>query len=112
MTIKSLRFLDFFREFIIFSVVLAVFISGNSAAITTLLWFICLVLFFAFISAGINARKQEIKFTKNKTIFENIALLALCLIIVYFEHWFIATLFFISHFLFYSTCFDKDKKDK
>ncbi|OOF45700.1 hypothetical protein BKK51_05580 [Rodentibacter trehalosifermentans] len=111
MTIKSLRFLDFFREFITFSVVLGIFIFGNSAAITTLLWFLCLVSFLAFVAAGINAPEQKIKYTQNKTKFENISLLALCLILVYFGHWFIATLFFISCFLFNSTCLDKDKKD-
>lgn len=86
MTIKSLRFLDFFREFITFSVVLAVFIFGNSAAITTLLWFLCLVSFLAFVATGINSQKQKTKFTKNKTKFEHFTLLALCFILVYFGH--------------------------
>lgn len=106
MAIKSLRlgFLDFFREFINFSVVLAVFIFGNSAAITTLLWFLCLGSFLAFVATCTNRQEQKTKFTKNKTIFELFTLLALCIILVYFGHWIIATLVFISHFVFIGTC--------
>lgn len=44
--LKSLHFLDFIREFILFSVVLAVFIIGSSSAQITLIWIITIYPFW------------------------------------------------------------------
>ncbi|OOF70586.1 hypothetical protein BKG91_03765 [Rodentibacter caecimuris] len=111
MKIKSLHILDFFRELFIFSVVLAIFLFGNSAAEETLLWFFCLISFLAFMAAGVNSSNPKTRFTQNKTRFEFCTLLALCLIVVYFEHWVIATLVFVSNFVFIASCINQDKKD-
>lgn len=104
MKIKSLRIQDFIREFFIFSVTIAVFIFGNQGAITALLWFFGVISAFAVLASYGNNLKQQFQFTENKIIFETWTLLALCSIIVYFEHPIMATFLLISNLVFICSC--------
>ncbi|MFR5627699.1 MAG: hypothetical protein ACLTK3_06065, partial [Haemophilus parainfluenzae] len=68
--LKSLHFLDFIREFILFSVVLTVFIIGSSSAQITLIWIFTILSILGWISAAVNYQKKKIRYTKAKTTFE------------------------------------------
>lgn len=107
--LKSLHFLDFIREFIIFSVVLAVFIIGSSGAQITLIWIITILSILAWISTAINYQKK-IRYTKAKTTFEMYTLILLSTIFVYFDHWIIGTFILFSNLIFIISCIEDNAK--
>ena len=107
--LKSLRFLDFIREFILFSVVLAVFIIGSSSAQITLIW-ITILSILAWIGAAANYQAKKIRYTKAKTTFEVYTLILLSTIFVYFGHWIIGTFILFSNLIFIISCIEDNAK--
>ena len=111
--LKSLRLLDFVREFIIFTTVLAVFIIGNSGAQITLIWIITMLSAAAWVYAPTNHKNKTVRYTKAKTKFEIYTLILLSVVFVYFEHWIVGSFILFSNFLFICSCApDKDKKEE
>ena len=108
--LKSLHFLDFIREFILFSVVLVVFIIGSSSAQITLIWIITILSFLAWIGTAVNYQKKKIRYTKAKTTFEMYTLILLSTIFVYFDHWIIGTFIFFSNLIFIISCMEGNAK--
>lgn len=111
--LKSLRFLDFIREFILFSVVLAVFIIGSSSAQITLIWIITILSILAWIGAigaAANYQTKKIRYTKAKTTFEVYTLILLSTIFVYFGHWIIGTFILFSNLIFIISCIEDNAK--
>lgn len=104
--LKSLHFLDFIREFILFSVVLAVFIIGSSSAQITLIWIITILSILAWIGTAENYQKKKIRYTKTKTTFEIYTLILLSTIFVYFDHWIIGTFILFSNLIFITSCME------
>ena len=110
--LKSLRFLDFVCEFILFSVVLAVFMIGNSGAQITLIWIITILSVAAWVYTPSNHKNKTFRYTKKKATFELITLVLLSSIFVYFGHWIVGSFILFSNFLFICSCApDKDQKD-
>ena len=108
--LKSLRFLDFIREFILFSVVLTVFIIGSSSAQITLIWIITILSIVAWIDAAANYQTKKIRYTKAKTTFEVYTLILLSTIFVYFGHWIIGTFILFSNLIFIISCVEDNAK--
>lgn len=109
--LKSLHFLDFIREFILFSVVLAVFIIGSSSAQITLIWIITILSILTWIGAAENyQKKKKIRYTKAKTTFEVYTLILLSTIFVYFDHWIIGTFILFSNLIFIISCTEGNAK--
>lgn len=108
--LKSLRFLDFIREFILFSVVLTVFIIGSSSAQITLIWIITILSIVAWIGTAANYQTQKIRYTKAKTTFEVYTLILLSTIFVYFGHWIIGTFILFSNLIFIISCVEDNAK--
>lgn len=108
--LKSLHFLDFIREFILFSVVLAVFIIGSSSAQITLIWIITILSILTWIGAAENYQKKKIRYTKAKTTFEMYTLILLSTIFVYFDHWIIGTFILFSNLIFIISCMEGNAK--
>ena len=108
--LKSLHFLDFIREFILFSVVLAVFIIGSSSAQITLIWIITILSILTWIGAAENYQKKKIIYTKAKTTFEINTLILLSTIFVYFDHWIIGTFILFSNLIFIISCTEGNAK--
>lgn len=108
--LKSLRFLDFIREFTLFSVVLTVFIIGSSSAQITLIWIITILSILAWIGAAANYQTKKIRYTKAKTTFEVYTLILLSTIFVYFGHWIIGTFILFSNLIFIISCVEDNAK--
>lgn len=108
--LKSLHFLDFIREFILFSVVLAVFIIGSSGSQITLIWIITILSILAWISAVVNYQRNKIRYTKAKATFEMYTLILLSAIFVYFGHWIIGTFILFSNLIFIFSCMEDNAK--
>ena len=108
--LKSLHFLDFIREFILFSVVLVVFIIGSSSAQITLIWIITILSILTWIGAAENYQNKKIRYTKAKTTFEIYTLILLSTIFVYFDHWIIGTFILFSNLIFIISCTEGNAK--
>nr|DAN42017.1 MAG TPA: hypothetical protein [Caudoviricetes sp.] len=108
--LKSLRFLDFVREFILFSVVFAVFMIGSSGSQITMIWIITILSIVAWVCSVPNHKNKIVRYTKVKTQFEIYTLILLSAVFVYFGHWIIGSFILFSNFLFICSC-EPDKDD-
>lgn len=107
MQVRDLTYKDYFREALIFSVVICSFYFSPEKFSNVIYWFLWMITILTFIAFLGN---KEIAYTKRKASFEIYTILLLCAVIVYFGYYILASILFFISGLFISSCVNNLKK--
>lgn len=107
MKVKTFSYLDILKELIIFSVVIYGFYFSPQDIVNVVYWLLWL---WAILVYPCMLNNDELAYTENKGYFEFYTTLFLCMVIVYFGFYILATVFFIGHVGFIGSCIKNRKK--